>query len=73
MDADAAWDLLAQAKAILVAKGKRQLTFDPRHQSREVVLAEVLGRSGTLRAPTLKLGDQFVVGYSEAMYAQLFP
>lgn len=70
---DAAWELLAGAREIVVAKGKQQLTLNPRSDSRAAILAEALGRSGTLRAPTLKLGDQLVVGYGEALYAQLFP
>ena len=70
---DAAWDLLAGAREIIIAKGKQLLTFDPRSDSREAILAEALGRSGTLRAPTLKMGDRLVVGYGEALYAQLFP
>lgn len=37
---------------------------------RETVLAAVLGRSGTLRAPTLRLGKRFLVGWSEALYRE---
>jgi hypothetical protein len=70
---DAAWDLLSTAREIVVAKGKRHQRFDPRTDDRATILAEVLGRSGTLRAPTLKMGDRFVVGYGEALYAELFP
>ena len=70
---DAAWDLLAKAGEIIVAKGKQQLAFNPRRDSRAAILAEALGRSGTLRAPTLKVGDRLVVGYGEALYAHLFP
>ncbi len=70
---DATWNLLAKAGEIIVAKGKHRLVFDPRTDNREAILAEVLGRSGTLRAPTLKMGDRLVVGYGEALYAELFP
>ena len=32
----------------------------------------VTGRSGTLRAPTLRRGKTLVVGYSDEMYGELF-
>ena len=70
---DAAWDLLAKAGEILVAKGKQHLTFNPSQDSREAILAEALGRSGTLLASTLKVGDSSVVGYGEALFTHLFP
>ena len=32
----------------------------------------ITGRSGTLRAPTLKRGKTLVVGYSDELYDELF-
>ena len=55
---------------IIVAKGKKRLVFDPRRDSRETILRETLGRSGTLRAPTLRIGDRLLVGYNDELYAQ---
>ena len=46
---EAAWQVLAAAREIVVAKGRKQLVFDPRRDSREAILKETLGRSGTLR------------------------
>lgn len=65
-----AWKVLAAARGIVVAKGKNQLVFDPRRDSREAILKETLGRSGTLRAPTLRIGDRLLVGYNDELYAQ---
>ena len=65
-----AWQVLAAAREIVVAKGKKHLVFDPRRDSREMILKETLGRSGTLRAPTLRIGDRLLVGYNDDMYAQ---
>ena len=65
-----AWQVLAAAREIIVAKGKKRLVFDPRRDSRETILKETLGRSGTLRAPTLRIGDRLLVGFNDELYAQ---
>ena len=65
-----AWQVLSAAREIIVAKGKKRLVFDPRRDSREAILKETLGRSGTLRAPTLRIGDRLLVGYNDELYAQ---
>ena len=64
-----AWKLLAGVKEIVVAKGKSSLRFDPRHDSKDDILQQALGRTGTLRAPTLRIGDRLLVGYNDALYA----
>ena len=66
-----AWKLLASAEQVLIAKGKAYQVFDPRTDSKESVLAQALGRTGNLRAPTLRVGDQLWVGFSEGLYARL--
>ena len=65
-----AWQVLSAAREIIVAKGKKRLVFDPRRDSRETILRETLGRSGTLRAPTLRIGDRLLVGFNDELYAQ---
>ncbi|MBV5317061.1 MAG: hypothetical protein JZU50_04600 [Desulfobulbaceae bacterium] len=65
-----AWRLLANAKEIVVASGKKYLSFDPKSNSKEDILKQTLGRTGTLRAPTLLIGDRLLVGYCDALYAQ---
>ena len=63
-----AWNLLSGAKKIVVGKGKKMLTFDPKTDDKEEILKHCLGRTGNLRAPTLKIGDLMVVGFNDAMY-----
>ena len=65
-----AWQLLAGAREILVAKGKHFQVFDPRTDNKEDILAQALGRTGNLRAPALLIGDRLFVGYSDSLYAQ---
>ena len=67
-----AWSLLAGVKEIVVAKGKTYVRLDPYQNSKEDILKQTLGRSGTLRAPALLLGDRLLVGYSDGLYTQFF-
>jgi hypothetical protein len=65
-----AWQLLVSAREIVIAKGKTFQVFDPTRDSKEAILAQALGRTGNLRAPTLRIGDRLLVGFSEGLYAQ---
>ena len=65
---DDAWELLSGAEKIVVGKGKKVVTFDPKTDSKEDILKSCLGRTGNLRAPTLKIGNLLVVGFNEDMY-----
>ena len=67
---EAAWQLLSQAKEIHVAKGKKVQTFNPRVDSKEAILAVALGRTGNLRAPSLRIGDRLLIGFGEGLYQQ---
>ncbi len=68
MDAEAVWALMGSAEQIVVAKGQRVETFVPSEDAQEPILKAVLGRSGSLRAPTVQSGDVFFVGYNAALY-----
>lgn len=68
---EAAWQVLADAREIVVAKGKQEQVFDPRTDDKEAILAAALGRSGNLRAPVLRIGDRLLVGFSESLYARI--
>ncbi len=59
---------MESAESIVVAKGKSVETFQPNEDVREAVLKAVLGRSGSLRAPTVRTGNVFYVGYNNALY-----
>lgn len=64
-----AWRLLSGASEILVAKGKKVQTFNPKTDARETILAAALGRTGNLRAPALRIGDRLLVGFGEGLYS----
>jgi arsenate reductase-like glutaredoxin family protein len=65
-----AWEILGVAKELIVGRGKKFQTFDPSSDDREAILKVCLGRTGNLRAPTLKMGDRIVVGFNDDMYEQ---
>lgn len=62
------WDLLQGAEEVIVGRGRKVVVLHPATDTREDILAHCLGRSGTLRAPALKIGKRFLVGFNEEMY-----
>ena len=72
MDAAAVWDLMGRAERIVVAKGQRVETFIPTEDARESILKVVMGRSGSLRAPTVRSGEVFLVGFNNTLYETNF-
>ena len=73
MDATTVWDLMGNAERIVVAKGRRVETFVPTEDTQEPILKAVMGRSGSLRAPTLQSGSTFFVGFNAALYEKVMP
>ena len=70
MDATVVWDLMGSAERIVVAKGRRVETFVPTEDTQASILKAVMGRSGSLRAPTLRTGQVFFVGFNSTLYDQ---
>ena len=69
---DDALALARQAERIVVAKGKKIVSFDMKHAppDEETLLAHLLGPTGNLRAPTLRKGKRLLVGFSEDAYRE---
>lgn len=68
IEGDDAWNLLSQAEEVVVGRGKKSVVFNPLDNNREEILKVALGRTGNLRAPTLKIGTRYLVGYNDDMY-----
>lgn len=62
--------LLKTVDRVLVAKGRNTLTFDVKGGAADpgALAGAALGRSGTLRAPTARVGRTLLVGFSEDMW-----
>ncbi len=69
--ADGAWDLFKQAETLHVGRGKKTVVFTPDPESKEDILKVTLGRTGNLRAPALRVGKIWYVGYNDDMYREL--
>ena len=63
--------MLKQASKLIVAKGKKVSKFSAKTGGSEAVAA-MLGPTGNLRAPTLRIGKTLLVGFNEEIYTELF-
>ena len=70
IDETAAWQLLKDAGSIAIAKGKKIHNFSSTKAAKEEILKHAMGPSGNLRAPTYRVGDDYVVGFNEELYQQ---
>jgi hypothetical protein len=62
---------LARAAAtVVVARGKKVVRFDMKGAppDDDTLAAYLLGPTGNLKAPTLRVGDTLLVGFGEAAY-----
>jgi hypothetical protein len=65
--------LARRADVVVVARGKKVLTFDMKQAppDDDTLAAAILGPTGNLRAPTLRKGSTLLVGFGEAAYEQV--
>ena len=61
------------ADRVVAGKGKKIVVFDMKGSppDDDALAASLLGPSGRLKAPSLRVGKTLVVGYSEAAYRQV--
>ena len=61
---------MSSVSRLHAAKGKKVVVVDLKKDglSEEELLKLVLGPTGNLRAPTLRVGKTLVVGFNEEMY-----
>lgn len=71
---EAALALAKGAETVVVARGKKIVTFDMKHAppDDDTLASFLLGPTGNLKAPTLKKGKLLLVGFGEAAYQQVF-
>ena len=68
---DEVWDLLADAEKVYITSGKKIIEFAPESAEKEEVLKKATGRTGNLRAPALRRGAVFYIGYNDELYETL--
>jgi hypothetical protein len=66
--------LARQASKIVVAKGKKKVVFDMKKDQPDddTLLAHLMGPTGNLRAPTMRIGKTLLVGFGEEAYDEMF-
>ena len=74
IDAAAGLKLVKAASKLHAAKGKKVVSVDLKKDkpTDEELRKLVIGPSGNLRAPTLRVGKSVIVGFNEEMYEEFF-
>ncbi len=70
---DEALKLARSAARVVAARGKKVVTFDMKNAppDDDTLATHLLGPSGNLKAPTLRIGDTLLVGFGEEAYQQI--
>jgi len=66
---DDAAEIAKKAKRLVIARGRKLTVFSPGGKPDEAMITGMLGSTGNLRAPTLKIGSTVLVGFNEDEYA----
>ena len=66
--------LARSADRVVVARGKKVLDFDMKNDppDDETLAGHILGPTGNLKAPTLRVGSTLLVGFGFDAYRQVF-
>ena len=64
--------MLKSASLIRTGKGKKMNIWNPSTDEKEEILKDVIGPSGNLRAPTWRIGTEFIVGFNPELYEEMF-
>lgn len=66
--------MVRTAQRLIAAKGKRITTVELHKEppADDTIAALMLGPTGNLRAPTIRVGQTVLVGYNETAFAQVF-
>lgn len=70
---DQAMELTRNVSEVFAVKGKKIIRFHlPRDKpSRDDLLSVLLGPSGNLRAPTLRIGKKLLIGFDATVYSEV--
>lgn len=70
---DEALKLARSAHRVVAARGKKVVLFDMTNDppDDDTLAAHLLGPTGNLKAPTLRVGETLLVGFGEEAYRQM--
>ena len=72
LQADDAKSLLSSASKLIAMKGKKVAEFDLRQGVTDEAINAMLGPTGNMRAPTIRQGKTYLVGFNEEVFAKTF-
>jgi len=59
---------LKTAEKIITTSGKKVHTWNPKTDKKESILKQAMGRSGSLRVPTLLVDNMYIIGFNAEFY-----
>jgi len=65
-------EMLKAASKLIVAKGKKVTEFKGSDAKGKEAVAAMLGPTGNMRAPTLRVGKTLLVGFNDEAYSGIF-
>ena len=68
LQASDARDMLGPASRLVAMKGKKVSEFDVKKSVPEDAVAAMLGPTGNLRAPTIRVGKTLFVGFNQEVF-----
>ena len=65
--------LARSAKRVLIARGRKFVDYDMKKKAPgdKELSKGIIGPSGNLRAPTLRIGNTLIVGYHDEVYSEV--
>jgi hypothetical protein len=71
ISADDAVVLVRKHRKAFAKRGTKLMEFDPKKATDDEIKSAFLGREGTLRAPTITVGNTILGGWDEATWVAL--
>jgi len=72
LQAKDAASLLKNASKVIAMKGKKVSEFDIEKTASTDAIESMLGPTGNMRAPTIKVGETYLVGFNEEIFSREF-
>jgi hypothetical protein len=64
--------LFREASRVVISKGRKVDEFKPVGRVEKEGVAKMLGSTGNLRAPALRVGKTVLIGFNEDVYSEVF-
>ncbi len=69
---EVAWDVVSECSEVVASKGKKSQRLTVNSSNKADIMKAVLGPTGNLRAPAIKIDGLLVVGFNADVYGEIF-